>query len=317
MISTSRRGFTLTEILVATTILGMAVSMTMVVYLAALRRAKHSEDALKGTAELRYATDMISQAVRSSPLLPEVDKSGLRLLVSPKDQPLLVVTDGTWIDAAHTTKGFKASQQNMHVALQVPVSVRSVFKATDRPTGSVSGAQVGTYFTGAVDTSTWKVSDYLEKGDSVRIPATAFAPEVKSKIVDSISKNAGEATITYTQKLTVDVPQGTVLTVTSGRRQAFEVVGVTVNGKPTANLVFYPDADDLTKFTILARDIATKPLADPADTTGTTSVPFVIPATSPNYVVLNLQKLPRGGSAGRTLQGIRTTVFTRNDTQQP
>jgi prepilin-type N-terminal cleavage/methylation domain-containing protein len=309
--SAPTRGFTLTEILIATTILGAAVGMTMVVFIASLKRAQHTELMLKGTAEIRYAADVISQAVRSAPQLPTTANGGLQLLVPPKTLPILTVQDGTWIDAAHTTKGFKSNQQLMHVTADLPAVVSTVFPTTARPAGSIATTDVATYFITSAAASQ-KVNTVVKVGDTLTVPATAFGPQT-DVVLDSISSNAGQATITFTNSLNIDVPQFTKLMVASGHRSMFEVVAT---GQFIGDLRYYPSSEDLTKFTVLAHNIASAPLTNPANAASSATVPFVISSTSTDYVIINLQKLPKGTVVGRTVQGVQTTVFTRNDPAQ-
>lgn len=308
-----QRGFSLLEVLVATSILGMAVAMTMVVYVAALKRAQHTQLALKGVEELRYASDFISQAVRSASQLPVVTSGGLRLLVPPKDQAYLIVEDTTWLDASHTVQGSKANMKMIHARAYAPAVTASKFSSTARPAGAITAGEVATYFVDGNTTASRlakKVRDVVDTGDTVRIPATSFGAEVESIVVNNVSNNTGEATVTFDVKLNVDVPKGTKLTVTSGRRMLFEVVG---NGTSQGDLRYYPDSEDLTKFTVLARDIAVAPLTNPANASSAATVPFAIPTSATNYVALNLQKVPKGTLVGRTLQGIRTNAYTRTD----
>jgi len=300
------RGFTLTEILVSTTILGLAVGMTMVVFIAALKRAQHTETALKGTAELRYASDIVSQAVRSASQFPTVANSGLQLYVAPPDLGYAVVQDTTWLDAAHTVKGSKSNQRMLHIAdATVTAVVVSAWKAASRPTGAIATTDVGTYF---IDTSGLPTTDLRKMfsvGNTITIPATAFGASTTG-VINSISNNAGTKTITLTNNIGVDVPNGTKILATSGARALFEV-------RSNGDLRYYPDSTDLTVFSLLAHDIDPSPLSDPSDRNSATTVPFTIAPATPNYVVINLQKVPAGTRIGRTLQGVQTTAYTRTN----
>lgn len=303
-----RGGFTLVEVLIATTILGMAISMTFVVYLAALKRAQHTEEALKGTAELRYATDVISQAVRSASQTPTVTGGGTQLLVPPKDLGYAIVNDTTWLDAAHTVEGSKANQRMLKVSnFTLPAVVNSAWADNDRPAGALTAGEVASYFVGTADLETADLRDIFSVGDTITIPATAVGPQVTG-VINSISNNTGAKTITLTNNLGVDVPDGTKISATSGRRLLFEV---TTDGI----LRYYPDHRDRTRSTVLARDITRSPLVTPTGTA--TTVPFEIPTGSTDFVVLNLQKIPAGTRIGRTLQGVSTNVYTRTDPTNP
>jgi prepilin-type N-terminal cleavage/methylation domain-containing protein len=309
-----RRAFTLVEVLVATTILGMAAGMTMVVFIASLKRAQHTELMLKGTAELRYAADFVSQAVRSSAQLPTIAASGLQLIVPPKDLGVLVVENGDWIDQPHGVKGFKSNQRLLKVKAQIPAVVNSVFASTTRPPGVLSATDVGTYFVDATKIQALQVDSLVQAGDLLDIPATAYGPAINDWVVNSVSHNAGIATITFTNALMVDVPDETKINASSGRRAMFEVIAT---GKFTGDLRYYPSKDNTSNFVVLAHDIDPTPLSDPSIATSTATVPFVIPSTSADYVIINLQKVPKGTMVGRTLQGVQTTAFTRSDPTIP
>jgi type II secretory pathway pseudopilin PulG len=316
--SRTRRGlraFTLTEILISTSILGLATTMTMAVFIAALKRANHTELALKGTAELRYASDVISKAVRSSSRYPTIPatSSGRQLLVAPKDVAYFTVYPVTWIDAANTTKGVKAAQRllKLNDPPVIPSVAASVWASTDRPSGAVTSASFSTYFASAATTAgDTDLNDYYSVGDTVTIPATTFGAETTC-VINSISNNATPKTLTMSVNIGVDVPEGTKILATSPHRAMFEVVNT--NDSHKGELRYYPDSTALTKYTILARDIDPQPLSNPADSASTRTTPFSVTASPGNYVILNLQKLPAATTTGRTLQGVRTTVFTRTD----
>jgi prepilin-type N-terminal cleavage/methylation domain-containing protein len=306
--------FTLTEILVATSILGVAVGMTMVVFVAALKRAQHTEQLLKGMSEIRYATDIISQTVRSGSQLPTVLGGGTKLVVPPRDIGYATVLETTWIDMVNGVKGSKSNQRMLHVSnMTTPAVVASLWATTARPAGAISSGDIATYF---VDGSGMPVGDLnaiFSVGDTITIPATAYGPKTTG-VINSISNNAGNKTLTLTAALGVDVPNGTKIAATSGRRVMFEVVAT---GAATGDLRFYPNNTDLTKFTVLAHDIASAPLSDPSRTGSGATVPFTISSTAADYVIINLQKLPKGTTVGRSVQGVQTTVFTRNDSTLP
>lgn len=302
--SESRRaGFTLVEVLVATTILLIAMGITMVVYLAVLKRARFSEKTLKGMTELRYTSDYISQAVRSAPQTPVVQNSGLQLLVAPKNLGYATVLATTWIDTLHDVKGSKFNQRMMHISNATPAAVvTSVFRGSGRPSGAVTTADVGTYFTDATSLPVTDLNDLFSSGDSLTIPATAYGP-VTTGVINNISNNPGNKTLTLTAALGVDVPNGTKIVASAGQRLLFSV-------ESNGDLRYYPDRRNMTVFFVLARDIDVAPLSVPSDTSSPRTRPFVI---SGRFVTLNLQQLPRGSVAGRTVQGVQTTVFTRTD----
>lgn len=298
-----RRGFTLLEILVATTIFGLAIGITLTAFVAALKQSKHAELAIEGAAELRHATDIISQAVRSAPQAPTVQSGGLELLVAPKDLGYATVLATTWIDMVNGVKGSKSNQRMLHVSNYAASAVStSIFASAARPSGALTSSAVSTYFTDATDLPSIDLNEIFASGDTLTIPATSYGSLVTG-VINNISNNSGNKTLTLTNNLGVDVPNGTRIAATSGRRHLFSVQG---NG----DLRYYPDHRDLTVFTILAQDIDPSPLTDPADPDSDVTVPFKV---EERFVTLNLQQLPRGSIAGRTVQGATTTVYARTD----
>ncbi len=325
---TGRRaaGFTLLEILVAMTILLVAIGLVLGVYLAALKRVVHSENALKGATEVRAATDLISQAVRSAPMTPLLlDKdgnskdaygnpytAGPQLLVAPKDLGYATVLETTWIDVPRGVKGSKDNQKVLKVSNITPNAVAfSIFDSSARPAGALTAGDVSTYFTDGSNLPTTDLNDLFSVGDTITIPATAYGAATTGDKINSISNNAGNKTLTLDNNLGVNVPNGTKIMAIRGRRLLFSIV---TDGTQKGDLRFYPDSRDLTKYAVLARDIDPAPFSDPADTGSARTVPFSI---SGRYVTLNLQKLPRGTTAGRTVQGVQTTVLTRTDPLAP
>ncbi len=304
------RAFTLLEVLIATTILGLALSMSMVVFLAAMKRAQHTETGLKGTAELRFASDLISQSVRSASQLPTVASSGLQLIVPPKDLGFAVVQEITWLDTAHTVKGSKSNQRVLHVSnFTLPAVVTSAWLSSTRPTGAISSSDVATYFISSSNLPATDLNDIFTVGDTISLPVPS-AGTPTTGVINSISNNINNKTITLTANIGVDVPNGTKIQATSGKRVMFEV-------RSNGDLRYYPDNRDLTKYSVLAHDIDPSPLSDPADSSSATTVPFSIPSGSTDYVIINLQKVPAGTTVGRTLQGVRTTAYTRTDPTSP
>lgn len=298
--SDARRGFTLTELLVATTIFAVMMGITMVAYTAAAKRVFHTEAAITGTAQLRYASDMISRGVRSAPQPPVVSGAGLRLTVIPEDAGVAIVTGpGTPLDA--NTRGYKSTQKMVKLTdFQIAAAGKWFFSSSARPAGKVTAGQVGTYFKAAAEIDLNKI---FKVGDDLTIPATRFGSAVTRKI-NSISNSTGNKTVTFETKLGVDVPEDT--RIYSSRRVAFEV---TTNG----DLRYYPDANGTT-FTVLARDVDPSPRLVATDSTSANTTPFVL---SGRVLTLNLQKLPRGTVAGRTSQGVQTTVYARTDPTIP
>ncbi|MBC7367825.1 MAG: prepilin-type N-terminal cleavage/methylation domain-containing protein [Undibacterium sp.] len=303
----SRSAYTLMEIMVAMTILLLAMGITMVAFLSVLKRAVHSEKMLKGATELRYATDYITQVMRSAPQTPVVSTGGLQLLVAPANLGYATVLGTTWIDSVHNVRGSKSNQRMLHLSNVTPVAVvASIFRSTARPAGALASADVSIYFKDSSTLPVVDLNDLFASGDTLTIPSTVYG-QTTTGVINNISNNSGNKTLTLTANLGVDVPDGTKIPATAGRRLLFEV-------RSGGDLRCYPDSRDLTKFFVLARDIDPAPLSVPSNTASARTVPFVI---SGRYLTLNLQQLPTGTAAGRTVQGVQTTAFTRTDPLLP
>lgn len=293
----------MSEVMVAMTILLIAMSITMGAYLVALKRGVHTQNTLQATGQLRYATDLISESVRSSPQEPAVQSSGRQLLVAPKDLGFGSVYPVTWIDTIRNVKGSKGNQRVLKLKDFVPAAVsRNIFKGSARPTGAVSSSSISTYFNDASSLPAIDLDELFAVGDSLTIPATAYGPAF-TKQINSISNNSGTKTLTMTDNLGFDVPEGTKITATSGRRLMFSV-------ETNGDLRFYRDHRDTTKFVLLARDVDYQPYSVPWDQTSARTTPFAI---SGRVVTINFQHLPKGGMAGRTVQGVQTQVYARTD----
>lgn len=292
------------------TVFGLASVMTFGVYIAVLKRAQHTERTLKGTAELRYAADTISQAMRSASQRATVSADGLKLYVPPKDLGYVIVQEVTWIDMVAGVKGSKANQRMLQLSnVTAPAVVASVWRDATRPAGALASSDVATYFVDASSLPTRDLSELFSVGDTITIPATAYGPKTTG-VINSMSNNAGTKTITLEANLGVDVPNGTKIVATSGRRLVFEVVAT---GSHAGELRYYPDSRNLSAYTVLSHDISAAPLVNPANTAGGTTTPFALSASAQGYVTINLQKIPAGSSTGRTLQGLQSTVYTRTD----
>ncbi len=297
------RAFSLLEVLVAMTIFGLAMGVALVAFVAVLKRVHHTDAVLKGAAELRHATDVISQVVRSAPQPPVVQSGGLELLVAPRDLGYATVLATTWIDVLHDVKGSKSNQRMLHISNVAGSAVStSVFAGFGRPAGSVSTSGLAAYFATAADLPTIDLNDVFSAGDEITIPATAYGAQVTREI-RNISNNPGNKTLTLTSDLGVDVPNGTRIAATAGRRHRFIL-------QADGELRHYPDHRDLTRYAVLAREIDPSPLSNPADASSAVSVPFIV---TERAVSINLQRIPAGSTSGRTVQGAQTTVFTRTD----
>lgn len=312
-------GFTLVELMVATAILGIVMGLTLVAYTGVAKRAFHTEATIKGSSELRYAADMISQAVRSASQPIVVSANGLQLDVPPDTLGVAFITGpGTKIGPLSDGEGYKDTAPMVKVGdYSAAIATSSIFASSARPTAALTASDVVTYF---------KTQAYLEAneelnidrktgglfrvGDVITIPATAYGTSV-TLTIKSVSNGKNNKTITFTDKLGVDVPLGTRILPTSAvPRMRFEVIPETAKNVDTrGQLRYYPDADQNT-FIVLATDVDASPVSNPADPTSAATTPFVL---NGRVVTLNLQKLPRGTIAGRTVQGVQTKAYARTD----
>lgn len=298
-----KHGFTLVEVLIATTVLAVVMTIVFVSNFSVLKRAKHTEGLITGVQQLRYASDLISQAVRSASRTPVVQSGGLELVVAPEDLGFAVTNDIAPIDALHNVYGTKANMRNLKVSNITPAAAASsIFVSSARPPGALTSVDVSTYFKSASDLGEIDLNDVFKVGDMIAIPGTRYGSPVTG-IINSISNNPGTKTITLVNNVGVDIPAGTKIRASAGRRLLFSVT-------TTGDLRYYPDSRDLTKFSVIATDIDPSPRSAPAVSSSPDTVPFTLTG---RYVTLNLQKLPRGTMAGRTVQGVQTTVFARSD----
>lgn len=301
--SARRAGFTLLEVIVAMSIFLLGMTLALSAYLAALKQAVHAQNVLQGTQELRHANDMVSEAVRSAPLPPVVQSSGLQLVVAPKDLGYATVLETTWIDTLHNVKGSKSNQKMLKLSNVSPaLAVYSVFAGSGRPSSTLGASDIATYFNDSSSLPTIDLNDIFASGDTITIPATAYGPQTTG-VINNISNNAGNKTVTLVSNLGVDVPNGTRIAATAGRRLLFSV-------ESSGELRYYPDRRVMTKYIVIARDISSSPLSDPSNNASAVTTPFSV---SGRYLTINLQKLPRGTTAGRTVQGVQTNIYTRTD----
>lgn len=306
-------GFTLVELMIATVIFGLVSGLMLVAYTGVAKRAYHTDATIKGSAELRYATDLISRSVRSASQLPTVSADGLQLIVPPFDLGVAIVTGpGTAIGPAGDGMGYKGNQRMIKLSnFTGAAATSSIFNSANRPAGVVSAGQVSTYFKPENALEVVDLNDVFSVGDTVTIPATAYGDEVQ-RVISSISNNSGNKTLTFTADLGVDVPLDTLVRATSGKRIGFQVV--TAVGETNGELRYYPDNSDRTRFMILARDVDPSPLLTPSVSTSGNTTPFVL---NERFLTINLQRLPAGRTFGRTVQGVQTTVLARTNPDNP
>lgn len=291
----------------ALSIFTLALGLTMSAFLAATKRAVHTERVASGTTALRHAADLISEAVRSSPQTPLLLSGGTQLLLAPRDLGYATVLATTWIDTLHNVKGSKANQRMLHISNVIPAAVTaSVYRSAARPGGAVAAYDVATYFTDGSALRTIDLNDLFASGDTLAIPATPYGPATTG-VINNISNNSGNKTLTLTDNLGVDVPNGTRIAATSGRRILFSV-------ESNGDLRYYPDRRNMARFVVLARAIDPAPYSVPSDTGSPRMAPFTL---SGRNVGINLQYLPAGSMAGRTVQGLQTVAFTRTDPLLP
>lgn len=289
--------------MVAMTVLAIVATMAFASFIALIRRVTHAEGVVKGATEVRYAADMISQSVRGAPQTPLVQAGGCDLVVMPYNLGYAMVEDVTWIDAVHNTKGSKSNQRVLKLSNVVPsAATASIFTSAARPAGAVASTDTSTYFKDSTQLSIVDLNDLFAVGGTISVPATAYGSAV-TRTINSISNNPGNKTLTATASWGVNIPNGTKIFATGGRRILFRITSA-------GELRYYPDNRDMNKYSVLATDINPTPLLNPADTAGGTMVPFSI---SGSYLTLNLQKVPAGRPAGRTLQGFQTSVYVRTD----
>lgn len=299
------RGFMLSEIMVAVAVAMLVCGIAMVLFMSALKHARNTEEMTKTVSDVRYATDTISAAVRSTPARPIVSNAGLTLQVAPNETYYATVDDTSIVDNLQTPNilGSLDGQRTIRISVRARQPATLWALKTAGPTAAISTLPSGMFLT-VTDLPNIDLNDLFSPGDVLSIPGTSYGPAFTVSL-SSINNASSPKTLTTSTDLLEKIPNGTQILASSGGYIRFTV-------ESNGDLRRYPDDRNMAQFTVLARNIAAAPQASPYSGSPTATVPFVYNVT-PRTIVVNLQSLPPGNRAGRTSTASETTIFVRTD----
>jgi hypothetical protein len=298
---------TLTEVLIASTLLTLVSSVTMSAVISVVKTTLNTQNTGVGVAEVRYAGDFITKYMRASPITPRVidspnsaqpnvDQPGCIIELAPNEGYYACVDGATVIDTPRNIKGVNKNQDTIIIASNMRHPVAKDILTGTCPSSSISSPN--SHFSTTEQPIT--LSEMFAIGNSITIPGTKFGSS-QTRTIKTISGNS----IVLTANLTHPIPNGTPIPATNARKIRFEVAA---NGE----LRFYRDARDLTAYSILAREISADPRVDAHDSASALTKPFVYnPGT--RVLKINFQRLPAGSQTGRSETGLSTKVQLRTD----
>lgn len=304
-------GFTLTEVLIAASLMTVVVGITLVAFVALLKRNLHTDQIARGGNEIRYSFDFLTKSVRASPIAPIITNSGCTMEVAPNEFYYATVAGTTNIDPLRGIQGAAAAQKTIVFSDKCRQPAAKSILTGACPSSSVSSP--GSTFLSVSDFPSLDVADFFQVGDVVTIPATIYGG-AQVRTIQSITNTSSTKSITFTTNLTDRVPNGTQIAATALRRMKFEV---TSGGQ----LRYYRDSTG-TNYRIIAENITQTPRVDAYDTSSPLTQPFTYYAnatlvsgvTVPARTLrVNLQRLPVGSTAGRTELGLVTSILLRTD----
>jgi type II secretory pathway pseudopilin PulG len=295
--SKKKKAFTLTEILISSALTLLVVGVSLSALLTVLRRNMHTQQTVVSANQIRYAFDVISKAVRTSPMEPVVSPDGRSLEIAPAEYYFATVDGTVIIDDLRKTYGIKKGSTTISFAKQMRQPAAQKLLKKDCPNTSVSKVD-GEAFAALSDMPELMLEDFFSKDDIMVVGKD----KVKILSIDDSTKTITLATAT---PLPSNVPNGTQVMATSLRKIKLEV-------HASGELRYYPDSESPTQYSILARDVTPAPRVDVANALSTTTLPFVYD-TDTRELRVNLQQLPRGNAAGRTEMALITTLFVRTN----
>lgn len=302
-----RFGFTLAEILIATTIFTLVAAIAMVAMVAIIKRNDHTYNLTVGTSELRIASDFITQAVRTSPIAPIISNSGKTLDVAPPVVYYATVADTAVVDALKNPNilGVLPTQDTIQFSVRARQPATKWILTGTCPSASISST--GSTFLTLTDHPIIDLDDMFDVGATISVPATRYG-SAKTLVIQTITNTSSSKILKFTTPVGIMIPNGTQIAATSARRVRFEITS-------TGDLRNYPDSRNLTVFTVLATNVSDNPRVDASDSASANQAPFTLGSTAPTArnVTINLQRLPKGTITGRSENGIRSTIYSRTD----
>lgn len=318
-----RPGFTLSELVVTTTVFGICVVIAMGTFIAVLKRSDHTERTTESHQELRYSVSLLSRSIRTAPRLPEISDDGRTLRVPAVNSGVLTkgpaVSGGNMSykeDMAHI-QGWRANQQSIKLSPHIPEDqlegtgvMESIFADSNNfPAGAVASTTEGYFKPPPSGTGAYNLNTMLFRGMSLTIPADPpYTPTPVTITIapdsNSISPQTGdgEKSLSLTGNLGSFIRNGARISLPS--TAPMRMFTIEENG----DLRYYPNAADPTRFRVIAHHINPTPLGFDGEETR----PFAFGANN-REIIMNLERLPPGRVSGRTAAAMRTRAYARTD----
>jgi len=233
--------------------------------------------------------------------------------------PPLPNTGPDILDAATNTTGYVNTRStiNLHTVSPQATTRRLLIDGAACPSGEISTLDNTVFASNSVGYPSGP-GNLFEDGDVVTIPVTAFGGAVQLTV-----RSHTATSLTFTTSLNPalsnwTLPNGTLIENTAGPRTLLTVMSANSGSFQRGDLVLFPDDRDLTRFTLLARNIDPNPRVEPTNPASATESPFNF-NNDPDIreLTVNLQCLPAGNRvAGRATAGIRTKIRVRTPTDQ-
>ncbi len=307
MRSHTRHGFSLSEVMIAMSVFTVVAAIAMLALVALVKRNDHTFNTTAGVAELRTATDLITQAVRSSPTLPIVEDGGRTLIVAPPIVYYATVQGTDVVDNLRTPNilGIAGGRDTITFPVRSRQPATTWIMADACPSSAISA--LGSTFIGSANHPELDLDDMFSVGDSVSIPGTRYGVPI-TLVVRSITNTASVKSLRFTTALPTSpselkIPNGTQIAASSGRRLKFSVQ---TNGE----LRYWRDDRVAASYTVIATNLTTQPRANPESSSSAVEPCFNF-IQADRTVQMNLQRLPAGRLSGRTEIGIRTWIHAR------
>ncbi len=349
-----RSGFTLTEVVIASSIMLLVVGIAWSVFLVVTKQQHLVESTNEIALPLQRAVRVVRDSVASAPTAPTVyrddalptrapstvvNPTGTNPVVAGRTIRLplaanyyVSVTGGTAsVDTTASTwvLGYANTARSIIVSRNSP-------QAASRPLLR-SGATCPSASITTLDLTLFSLqpiriepTQLFSVGDTVVLPQTVYGA-ARALEVESVSNiDAETSRLSFTTQLAPasawTLPNDVLVTTTSGGGVLFSVIQTDAGDLRRGDLVYYPDENDLTRYRILARSIVPETTSDRSiairidpsqeSTAGNVDAfPFVY-NTASREMVVNFQCLPSGNPvAGGATTGARARIFLRTNSQ--
>ncbi len=315
-------GFSLSELMVATSVFSICALISMGVLVATFRSTDHAEHVTESNEQLRFLTDLISDRVRSSPTLPLVQEDGRELQVN---LPVTAISNkGPRIVGGNMSysppggpQGWRPNQRTLQISPDIPSDevegpgvTESIFTGSENlPSGQIQSASSGNLRTLPNGQTAFNLDDILIEGMTFTIAADPpYTPQAISVILRNVSNNPGGF-----KTIIIDGPgdQNNLGSwVMNGNHLILPTISHEVRFRVELNgdLRYYHNPHNANDFRVIARDINPTPL----DADGNPTRPFVAGANN-REIRFTFEHLPQGRYSGRTVQTVRTRAYARTD----